>query len=457
MTTDVPSAMHSTSKLSRESAVFAPAILRLQRQPPSPKPRLVLHLLLALVGFLLTWAWFAQLDIVAVAQGKIVPQSYLKILQPAESGIVREILVTDGQLVEAGQVLVRMDTQLSAADRSAVAHELKLRDLQLRRIDAELAGKALVRAPADDEALYQQVAAQYKARRAAYLDSLDTEKAILSKAQQELKVSQEMQGKLQRTVPIYREQAQGWERLANEGFAGRLMAMDRQRLYIESEQDLKAQAHNVESLRASIAQSEKRIAQVTSNYNQQLYNERLETIAQHHKLKQELEKHEHRFGLLELKAPQSGIVKDLATRTPGTVVAPGTILLTLVPHDEPLMAEVWIANPDAGFVRASQKARLKFSAYPFQKYGMLDGMVAQISADAHDKTETSSVPARSPHDAAYRALINLDTDYLILDGKHLKILPGMLVHAEIHLGTRSVLEYTLSPIQKVANEAGRER
>lgn len=350
-----------------------------------------------------------------------------------------------------------MDTQLSAADRSAVSHELKLKDLQLRRIDAELADTPMVRAAADDEALYQQVAGQYKARRAAYLDTLDTEKAMLSKARQELKISQEMQNKLQKTVPIYRQQAQGWERLANEGFAGRLMAMDRQRLYIESEQDLRAQEHNVESLRASIAQSERRISQITSNYRQQLHNERLETMAQHHKLKQELAKHEHRFGLLELKAPQSGIVKDLATRTPGTVVAPGTILLTLVPRDEPLMAEVWITNPDAGFVRASQKARLKFSAYPFQKYGMLDGVVTQVSADAHDKGETSSSPARSFHDAAYRALINLDSDHLSVGGERLQILPGMLVNAEIHLGTRSVLEYVLSPIQKVAREAGRER
>ena len=286
---------------------------------------------------------------------------------------------------------------------------------------------------------------------------MDTERALLSKAQQELKVSEEMRSKLQRTLPIYREQAQGWERLANEGFAGRLMAMDRQRLYIESEQDLKAQAHNVESLRASIAQSEKRIAQITSNYKQQLHNERLEAAAQHHKLRQELDKHEHRFNQLELRAPQSGIVKDLATRTPGTVVAPGTILLTLVPSDEPLIAEVWINNPDAGFVRASQRARVKFSAYPFQKYGMLDGVVMQVSADAHDKTETPNTPPRSLHEAAYRALISLDSDYLTLDGQRLKNLPGMIVNAEIHLGTRSVLEYVLSPIQKTVSEDGRER
>jgi hemolysin D len=220
---------------------------------------------------------------------------------------------------------------------------------------------------------------------------------------------------------------------------------------------LRAQAHNVESLRASITQSEKRIAQIVSTYRQQLQNERVEAAAQLHRLRQELEKQDHRFGLLELKAPQTGIVKDLATRTPGTVVAPGTILLTLVPHDEPLMAEVWVSNSDAGFVGPTQKARLKLSAYPFQKYGMLDGVVKQVSADAHDKGEASGTMAKAAQDAAYRALIDLDADHVSITGQRLKLVPGMLVSAEIHLGTRSVLEYLLSPIQKVANEAGRER
>jgi hemolysin D len=161
----------------------------------------------------------------------------------------------------------------------------------------------------------------------------------------------------------------------------------------------------------------------------------------------------HRNSLLELKAPQAGVIKDLATHTPGTVVAPRTILLTLVPHDEPLIAEVWVSNADAGFVQAEQKVRVKLAAYPFQKYGMLDGVVRQVSADAQEKTDT----AKSVPEAAYRALIHLDNDYLDSQGKRLRLVPGMLVNAEIHLGTRTVLEYLLSPIQKVAHEAGRER
>jgi HlyD family secretion protein len=445
------------SRAQKEDArAFAPALLRLQREAPTPLPRVVLYSLLALFAAMLAWSAIGQLDIVAVAQGKIVPQSFLKILQPAEQGIVREILVRDGDAVEAGQVLVRMDTRLSDADRSVVENELQLRRLQLRRIDAELA-EAPLRQDADDPAaLISQVEAQYRARRQAYQDAVGAERALRAKAQQELEAAREVESKLRKTVPIYREQAQGWEQLAKEGFAGKLMALERQRLYIESEQDLRAQAHNIAGLSASLAQSEQRLAQITSNYRQQLQNERLEADAQRHRLHQELDKQQHRSGLLELRAPQAGVVKDLATHTPGTVVAPGTILLTLVPRDEPLIAEVWVSNADAGFVQRAQKVRIKLAAYPFQKYGMLEGKVQHISADAQDRANDGG-GTRSFQEAAYRALIHFDRAFLESQGTRLALVPGMLVSAEIHLGTRSVLEYLLSPIQRIAHESGRER
>ncbi|HUF80209.1 MAG TPA: HlyD family efflux transporter periplasmic adaptor subunit, partial [Burkholderiales bacterium] len=240
------------------------------------------------------------------------------------------------------------------------------------------------------------------------------------------------------------------DKLAKEGYAGRLLALERQRTYMESAQDLKAQTQNVASLNALITQSEKRIAQITSGYRQQLHNERAEAEAIYYKLQQDADKQQHRHALLELRAPQAGIVKDLATHTPGTVVAPGTILLTLVPDDEPLIAEVWVENVDAGVVQADQKARVKLMAYPFQKYGMLEGVVRHVSADAREKTEQGGLQGRSIDDTAYRALINLGSGHLESHGRRLKLIPGMQVSAEIHLGTRSVMEYLLPPVQKVA-------
>jgi HlyD family secretion protein len=139
------------------------------------------------------------------------------------------------------------------------------------------------------------------------------------------------------------------------------------------------------------------------------------------------------------------------------VVAPGTILLTLVPHDEPLVAEVWVGNADVGFVQAEQRARVKIGAYPFQKYGLMNGVVQQVSADAQGRSDSGNPGVRSLEESAYRALISVSSDHLESHGKKLRLVPGMQVNAEIHLGTRTVLEYLLSPVQKVAHEAGRER
>jgi HlyD family secretion protein len=435
---------------------FMPMLLAVQREAPPPMPRFVLITLASLFVITLAWAAIGRLDVVAVAHGKIVPQGFLKIVQPAEPGIVRELLVKDGDVVEAGQVLVRMDRRLQDADSRAVEHELKLRELQLRRIDAELTGAPMRPLTGDPPELLAKVQALHHARRQSYLDAIGAEDAILAKARHDLQVATEVENKLGRTLPIYREQAQGWEQLAKEGFAGRLMALERQRNYIEVQQDLRAQAHAIEGLKAAIAQSEQRLAQITSNYRQQLSHDRVEAEAQRHRLQQDLDKLQHRSGLLELRAPQGGVVKDLATHTPGTVVTAGTILLTLVPRDEPLVAEVWVSNADVGFVQPAQKSRIKLAAYPFQKYGMVEGRVQRVSADAQDNAGDSTGKT-SPPEAAYRTLIELESGLIDGRGAPLALVPGMLVSAEIHLGTRTVLEYLLSPVRKVLHEAGRER
>ena len=441
---------------------FSAPLLRIQNAPPSPIAGRLLQALFALFGFLLLWACLGRLDIVAVAVGKLVPQSYLRIVQPVEHGIVKEILVREGDEVREGQILMRMDPHLTDADRRVVDNELKLKRLQLRRIDAEMKGIPIAREAGDNAGLLAQVEAQYRARRGANQDAVDAEKALLKKAQQDLKAAQEIEAKLKKTVPMHKETADGWAQLAKEGFAGKLMAQERMRLYIESAQDLKAQTEAVESLRASIAQAEKRLAQITSNYRQQLQNERIETAAQVQRLEEELGKHVHRTGLMELRAPQAGIVKDLATHTAGTVAAPGTILMTLVPLGEPLVAEVWVSNDDVGFVRSGQPVKLKLSTFQFQKYGMVDGAVRKVSADASENQSAAATSVeigrnRSAIPLTYKTIIDMSHQELMAQGVRYRLSPGMQVAAEIHLGTRTVLEYLLSPVTKAFHEAGRER
>lgn len=440
--------------LDPDVADFAPGLLAIQERPPARMPRAVMYALSALFLILLLWAIFGKLDIVASAEGRLVPQTYIKIVQPADAGIVQDILVADGQAVSAGQVMMRMDTKLADADVKSIQNELQQKSLQLRRIDAEWAGVRMSAIRGDPPALYAQIDSQYRAHRQAYQDALAEESATLERARHDFRSAQEVLSKLQQVVPTYRKTASAYERLARDGFVSELAAQEKMRDKIEKEQDLKAQESTVASLQSVVAGSQKKLAQIASNYRSQLQNERVEAEAQYQKAQQEWAKVQHKSDLLELRASQAGIVKDLAVHTRGTVVAPGSVLMTLVPVDEPLQAEVLVKNEDIGFLYLNQPARIKLAAYPFQKYGMLDGKIIHVGADA---METADSKDASPSTATYKALVRLDAQTLLLDGERLKLSPGMRVIAEIHQGKRTVLEYLLSPVQKAFTEAGRER
>lgn len=445
---------------------FAPGILGVQQRPPSPLPRIVLRGVLILFFALLLWALFGRLDIVSVAEGKLVPISYLKIVQPADSGIVREIAITEGQHVQKGQLLIRMDGNLSEADSKSIQNQLQHKSLELRRIEAELNGKPFLRENTDSTELFNRIYAEYQSNRRALDDDIAAERANMQKAYSDLAATKEIQLKLEQTLPGYQAQEAAYDKLVKDGFAGKLMGQEKQRERIEAEQDLRAQEFNSKSLQASIAQSQKRLNQIQSDYRQQLEAERVAIYAEHQTLEQEWAKQSHKNSLLELKAPQAGIVKDLATHTPGTVVSPGTVLMTLVPNNEVLQAEVWLKNEDAGFVHAGQIVKVKLMAYPFQKYGMIDGKVLQVSADATDRSnannnqETQSNNSQSSAVAtqlAYRTIVQLDKQQLEIEQDKLHLTSGMQVAAEIKLADQTVMQYLLSPVTKAFHEAGRER
>lgn len=451
--------------LSPEALDFAPGLLSIQESPPARLPHAVMYTVGVLFVILLLWAIFGKLDIIASAEGRLVPETYIKIVQPSDAGIVQEILVKEGEQVKQGQVLMRMDTQLAEADAKTIGNDLALRSLQLRRIDAELAGKALVRERDDPNDLFRQIESQYHDRRLSYTDALEQAQDALNKSQHEYDSALEVLTKLQQITPILKQQADSYANMGKDGYVPQMTVLDKQRDYLEKSQDLRAQQSTVASLEAAVKQAKKQIDQITSKYRSDLQNERVEAGGQHRKLEQDWLKQEHKSGLLELKAPQSGIVKDIATHTIGTVVSPGTVLLSIVPENEPLVAEIMIKNDDVGFVYPQQKVKVKLAAYPFAEYGMLEGVVTRIQADSDSDTQSQSQtkdqsqskdkPQSQP--SVYKAIISLNSQVLEAEGKKLKLVPGMQVVAEINQGSRTVMKYLLSPVRKTLDESGHER
>jgi HlyD family secretion protein len=436
---------------------FAPDLLAIQERPPARMPRALLMVVASLVGLLLVWATFAKLDIIASAEGRLVPATFTKVVQPAEAGMVTDIFVKDGDLVREGQLLMRLDARASQADTAALDKDVALKRLTLKRIEAELADRPLLLRSDEHPELYAQVESQFRARRQAYLDAVAQETETLNKARADLVAAEQVHSKIAQTLPSYKQSAEAYRKLVKEGFAGELLANEKAREAVEHEQDLKVQAANVQSLGASIAQSERKLAALRSQYRSQLENERIDTVAQLNRAGQELQKSNLRAESMEIHAPHTGIVKDISTTGRGAVVAAGALLMNIVPQDEPLEAEVLLRNEDVGFVAIGQAVKVKVAAYPFQKYGMLDGRVAMVGADAADPKQQQQ-QGQQPT-LTYRAIVRVDARQLVsaANGEKLVLNPGMLVTAEIHQGERSVIEYLFSPVKKVAQEAARER
>jgi len=436
---------------------FAPALLRVQVAAPSPMPRVVAALAASFIVAMLAWAAVARLDVVAVAPGRVVSSAFIQILQPAEGGVVRELTVREGDHVREGQVLARLDTRISDADDGHVARRLAERRLEVKRLDAELGGTGRIDADTAPPALLSQAVARLESRRAAFAEEIRAERAAVARAEGDLASARAQLARVLGTTPLLREQADAWAQLVKEGFAGRLQAQERQRQLLDSEGEAVALRAAVETSTAALSQARARLAQREADHRQHLLRERSEAAAEADRLDTEHRKLGVRRASLELRAPRAGIVKDLATHTVGAVVQPGTMLMSVVPTDAPLEAEVRVSDLDAGRVQVGQPVQLKIAAYAFQRHGTLGGTIRHVGPDASSGNDSAADATRGGTvSGGYRAFVALDSDALEHAGKRLPVIAGMLVSAEVQLGTRTVLETLLAPVAKTWHEAGRE-
>jgi len=434
-----------------DDGTFVPGWERLETSRMAPRRRRVLHLLLGFGAAALAWTLLGNLDVVVVAEGRLVPRTQLKLVQPADAGVVREVLVAEGANVIEGETLVRLDGTLTSSETRALRAEFVRRDLQRRRIDAELAGTPPLQRAGDDEEAYRAALAQFRANRQAHADALGQESAAIVRLEQDLAAARAGERKLERVVPIVRSAAERYAELRREGFASELAALEREREAIEKAEDLAAQRHVVAGLESAGAQARTRRDQVASGYRAQLLAERATADAEIARVGEALARALHRADGIEIRAPYAGTVKDVVARGAGAVVAAGTPLVTLVPAGEELVAEVLVRHEDAGFVHRGQAARVKLVTYPFQKYGTIDGQVNHVAPDA------TAPSAEAPAASGYRVRVSLATQTLRAGDAPFELASGMLVSAEILLGERRVVEYLLSPLKRAWGEAGRER
>ena len=436
-------------------AQFLPAALELQETAVSPAPRVAMWLLIGLVLLALGWATVGRIDVVATAQGRIVPSDRTKTIQPTETATVTAIRVTDGRAVRAGEVLVELDATPAAADVTRLRADWVTARLQaaraeafLRAMDSDGPGPPL--APQDgagadrlamETRLLQGQVAEYRTKQARL-------EAEITRKEAELRSAQEVVEKLVQTVPLARQQAESYRTLWEEQGISKSQWLDREQQRIEQEQDLATQRSRVQELRAALLESTRQRAVLGAETTRTALDTLHDGERKAASALQELIKARQRERLMTLTAPVDGTVQQLAVHTVGGVVTPAQVLMIVVPKDDPLEIEAFVENKDIGFVRPGQPAEIKVETFPYTRHGTVPATVTHVSTDAIQDEKRGLV---------FSARLALERTTIPVNRQAVPLTPGMAVTAEIKTDRRRVIEYFLSPLLQYATESFRER
>jgi hemolysin D len=456
----------------RDELAFLPAALEIVESPPSPIGRAIGATIIAIFVLALLWASLGHVDIVATATGKIIPTGHSKVIQPFETGVVRAIRVADGQIVDAGDVLIELDPTINESETNHLQGDLQSAQLDIARLHAALAdtddpftafhppegaNPALV-------AMQRQFLMAQVTEHKAKIAALDGQRA---QKEAELATISATVDKLDAVIPTIQERV-NIRKTLNE-YGSRLQYFEVLQQLTESQQERLVQLSHSREAQAALAAIIDTRSQTVAEYRRTLFGELAEAERKAAGLAADLAKAEQRTKLQLLTAPVSGMVQQLAVHTVGGVVTPAQSLMVIVPSDSRLEIEAMVSNRDIGFVHAGDPVEIKVDTFDFTRYGLLHGQVLSISSDSIvrdvsvDKTTDKSASADSTtsepkgQELSYAARISLDRAQMQLEDKMVNLSPGMAVTAEIKTGSRRIIGYLLSPLLKYKEESLRER
>jgi hemolysin D len=458
-----------------EETEFLPAALEIVETPPAPASRYIAATIIAFFVIALLWACIGTVDIIATAPGKIVPTGRTKVIQPLESGVVRLIHVQDGQKVKAGDVLIEIDTTISAAERDRLKNDHMQAMLDSARLKAalNLDGDPLKSFTAPEGATDMQIALQKK----LLTNQVDEIRAKLSDLDHQIAQNTGSRDavastitKLNQSIPYLEKRAQARKYLLDKGYGSKLDYYTVKQDLIEHQQELKVQQGHLDEAEADIAAHREQRREAEDEYRRTNLKDLAEAEQKATSLQEQLLQAAQKYRLQTLTAPVDGTVQQLAVHTEGGVVTPAQALMSIVPADSHLEIEAMISNKDIGFVHEGEEAEIKIDTFDFTRYGLIHGKVQSVSQDAivrqkpeggaEDRHRTGDETQDSEpegQELIYSTRVSLEKTQMQVDDRLVNLSPGMAVTVEIKTGSRHVIEYLLSPLLRHKHQAMREQ
>lgn len=416
------------------------------------------HLLLVAVAVFvvafITWASVAKLDEVTRGEGRVIPSSKIQVIQNFEGGIVAELLVNEGAVVEKGQVLLKIENTAAEANLGELQQRRRSALAAVSRLQAEASLEDDVPAFPDDliEAAPDIVRAElelFNVRQQQLRSQIQILEDQVMQRQQELEELDSKLAGLRSSYGLASEELKITRPLAEQGVVARveLLRLEREVLDLKSQIDATSLAKP--RAQAALNEAQRRIEERLVTFRSDAATELAKVQVELKSLTEALTADRDRVQRTEVRSPVHGTVKEIKVRTVGGVIQPGQDLMEIVPIEDTLLVEAQVRPSDIAFMYPNQKAVIKITAYDFSIYGGLDAVVEQISADAIEDKEKG--------ESFFRIYLRTEKNYLGTADDPLPIIPGMTASVDVLTGEKTVLEYLLKPILRARDNALRER
>ncbi len=413
--------------------------------------RLTIWGVLAFFIFAITWANFAVIDEVTRGEGKAIPSSRLQKIQNLEGGIVAELFVKEGQIVDEGAPLLRLDDTRFASNVGETEAERLGLQLRIDRLKAEIEGREL----SIDSTLRQKASslianelALFESRRQQLKSEVAGLEEQLAQRQQELREQRSKQSQFQKSLSLLQQEIRLSAPLVSAGAISPVEVLRLQRAEVESRGQLEVTTLAIPRGEAAVKEIERKIDETRTRFRSDALGQLNEAATALNKLESTGKALEDRVRRTLITSPVHGIVKQLLVNTIGGVIQPGSDIVEIVPLDDHLLIEAKIRPQDIAFLHPGQEAMVKFSAYDYTIYGGLKANLEQIGADSITDEEGNSF---------YMIKLRTEKSHLGTPEKPLIIIPGMTATADIITGRKSILSYLFKPILRARAEAFRER
>lgn len=430
---------------------YLPDADEIERSPVPRFAQITMHVLLASFVAFTVWASLSQLDLVVVAQGRLVNPLPNIVVQPLETSIIQSVNVRAGQIVKKGDTLATLDATFIQADETQLRLRLTSLETQVLGLGRELSGDATqgkLVVSADDQLQANLLAERKGNYKAQQIKMAETSARLRA----ELATNRNDQKRVASRLRSLKEIETMQEKMVAQKYGAPLQLLEAQQRSKEVERDLELVSSREQEIKRELSAFEAEKTVFEKGWRQKTMEDLLVITRERDAVNEQLQKADKRYKLVTLVAPVDAVVLEIAKLSPGSIVKEAETFFTLVPLNVELEAEVNIDSLDVGYVKLGHPVHLKLDAYPFQKHGTLDAKVRTISEDAFRRDAS----AKSGADAYYLTRMTLDKTNLknMIEGS--RLLPGMTLDAEIVVGQRSVISYLAWPLTKGLDEAVRE-